>query len=113
MPTGIVRQSCVEDMHDKPMKSNENRANASVQQERDIQSICSIVGPKQQGEGMNEQPRDYDHELARLLETTRQHGQGLPFPIAQPIQDYVSHSPTLTWVVESSGESKSAENAHS
>lgn len=62
---------------------------------------------------MNEQPRDYDEELTRLLETTRQHCQGLPLPIAQPIQDDVSLTPTLTWVVESSNEHKSIENAHS
>lgn len=62
---------------------------------------------------MNNEPRDYDQELARLLDITRQHCKGLPFPITHPIQDDVILTPTLTWVVESSGENKRDENADS
>lgn len=62
---------------------------------------------------MNKQPRDYDQELSRLIDITRQHCKGIPFPITQPIQDDVIITPTLTWVVGSSGENKSAKNADS
>ncbi len=62
---------------------------------------------------MNKRPRDYDQELSRLLDMTMQHCKGLPFPIAQPIQDELILTPMLTWVVESSGENKSAKNADS
>lgn len=62
---------------------------------------------------MNKQPRDYDQELAQLLDITRQHCKGLLFPIAQPIQDDAIVTPMLTWVVEGSGEKRSAKNANS
>lgn len=62
---------------------------------------------------MSKQPRDYDSELAKLLEIAKQHCQGLPLPIGSPVQDNSSFAPTLTWVVESSGEHKSTRNANS
>lgn len=62
---------------------------------------------------MNEQPHDYDEEIARLLESTRQHCQGLPLPIAMPIQDDASLAPSLRWIVESYDEPRSIRNAHS
>jgi hypothetical protein len=62
---------------------------------------------------MSKQPRDYDAELSLLLEVTRQHCQGLPLPIGSPVQDDTSLTPTLTWVVENSGEHKSTRNANS
>lgn len=62
---------------------------------------------------MNEQPHDYDAELAQLLELTRQHCQGLPLPVAAPIEDDLNLMPTLTWVVETSDEHRGVRNAHS
>jgi hypothetical protein len=62
---------------------------------------------------VNKQSRDYDEELAQLLASTRQYCQGLPLPIAPPVQDDISLVPTLTWVVESSDEHRSIRNAHS
>lgn len=62
---------------------------------------------------MNEKPRDYDAELAQLLESTRQNLQGLPLLVNVPIEDDLSLMPTLTWVVESSDEHRSVRNANS
>lgn len=62
---------------------------------------------------MANQPRNYDEELSQLIEKTRQHCQGLSIPVVPPVQDDTSHTPTLTWVADSSGEHKGMRNANS